>query len=185
MSADGGCCVRCSRVWLSSFISLLIACGGTLLGLGIYYYVTYNYNGTEFALAVALGMIITGSVILLICIIGCIATITNNLCCLITFSVCLILVAAGCLAVGIYAFVKLPDVDSLFQSAWESADADTRIQIMKQFNCIGELDCTNAAHDTLHTGMLVTAIVSVSVAGVSILGFIACLVLCVKGKNRD
>ena len=154
-----------------------------MLGFGIYYYEAKNYDGTIYGLNVAVGMIVTGAVALATTLLGCAAALTTNRPVLIIYSVLLVILTTGLIVVFVIAFARLPNVDDLIGTAWDNSDANARLSIQKEYNCIGKQMCVQMIHGSVYDGLLAIGIICASASAMSLIAFISALILIVDGRK--
>ncbi|XP_041092060.1 leukocyte surface antigen CD53-like [Polyodon spathula] len=107
-------CLKFLKYALIMFNFIFWLCGGIILGLGIYLMMTSKYGSllpSQPSLSVANTLIVLGTIVMVVSFLGCLGSLKENKCLLITFFILLLILMMIEIAVSIFLLIYEEKID--------------------------------------------------------------------------
>ena len=117
--------------------------GGILIGFGVYASKAESGVSQLFSLALAIGLIVVGSFVLLTSCFGCFGAWRESRCFLGMYFVILLVLIIVQVSIGAAGFALRGRAQQELQNAWEKSADSVRNEIQQHFNCCGWANTTD------------------------------------------
>ncbi|MGH0135357.1 UNVERIFIED_CONTAM: hypothetical protein FKN15_075434 [Acipenser sinensis] len=117
-------CLKFLKYALITFNFIFWLCGGIVLALGIYLMMTSNYGSllpNQPSLSVANTLIITGTIVMVVSFLGCLGSLKENKCLLITFFIILLILMMVEIAMAIFLLIYEEKIDGFLLKEFEAS----------------------------------------------------------------
>lgn len=117
-------CLKFLKYALITFNFIFWLCGGIVLALGIYLMMTSNYGSllpNQPSLSVANTLIITGTIVMVVSFLGCLGSLKENKCLLITFFIILLILMMVEIAMSIFLLIYEEKIDGFLLKEFEAS----------------------------------------------------------------